>query len=271
MAKNEKGFNLKGMLQGAVKSTKAAVESVDLSDVKEKIQETGDSALGAVKKVKMPEVDASKIKSVFKKKESKKDDTKTEQAEQEDIITVSAISTKSAIKIIYYMMAADGQIFHDEEEKFDAIGQELDPNFKEHKEQIVGECQAQLNKVIDPEDYYDTLQDGVEDALIRSRQTADTFITPKLLVWDLLTIAYSDESYDEAERKLLKYIVRKTNIDKTVFLEMESSILTLMDIEKELAWIKTTNKPYLTIEAMVNELADRKSVIFESVKDLIAL
>ena len=136
---------------------------------------------------------------------------------------------------------------------------------------IVGECQAQLNKVIDPEDYYDTLQDGVEDALIRSRQTADTFITPKLLVWDLLTIAYSDESYDEAERKLLKYIVRKTNIDKAVFLEMESSILTLMDIEKELAWIKTTNKPYLTIEAMVNELADRKSVIFESVKDLIAL
>ena len=37
MAKNEKGFNLKGMLQGAVKSTKAAVESVDLSDVKEKM------------------------------------------------------------------------------------------------------------------------------------------------------------------------------------------------------------------------------------------
>ncbi len=268
MAKNEKGFNLKGMLQGAVKSTKAAVESVDLSDVKVKLQETGDSALDAVKKVKMPEVDTSKIKSVFKKKETNKDDAK---AEQEDIITVSAISTKSAIKIIYYMMAADSQIYHNEEEKFDAIGQELDPNFKEHREQIIGECQAQLNKVIDPEDYYDTLQDGVEDALLRSRQTADTFITPKLFVWDLLTIAYSDESYDEAEKKLLKYIVRKTNIDKAVFLEMESSILTLMDIEKELAWIKTTNKPYLTIEAMVNELVDRKSVIFESVKDLITL
>ena len=44
-----------------------------------------------------------------------------------------------------------------------------------------------------------------------------------------------------------------------------------MDLEKELAWIKTTNKPYLTIEAMVNEIADRKSVIFESVKDLITL
>lgn len=100
---------------------------------------------------------------------------------------------------------------------------------------------------------------------------ADTFITPKLLVWDLLTIAYSDESYDERERKLLKYIVRKLGVDKAVFLEMESSMLTILDIEKEIAWIKTTDQPYLTIEARINELMKRKAVIFESVKDLITL
>lgn len=189
----------------------------------------------------------------------------------EDVLRLKAISTRNAIKIIYYLMAADGEIFHSEEGKFNEIGKELDPNFKDNREQIIKECQAQLDKVIDPEDYYDTLQDGVEEALNRSKQTADTFITPKLLVWDLLTIAYSDENYDDIERKLIKYIVRKTGIDKAVFLELESSILTLMDIEKELAWIKTTNRPYLVIEAMVNELADRKMVIFESVKDLISL
>lgn len=86
-----------------------------------------------------------------------------------------------------------------------------------------------------------------------------------------MTIAYSDESYDETERKLLKYIVRKLQIDKAVFLEMESSILTILDIEKEIAWIKTTDRPYLTIEARVNELAKRQAVIFDSVKDLITL
>lgn len=93
----------------------------------------------------------------------------------------------------------------------------------------------------------------------------------KPLVWDLLTIAYSDESYDETERKLLKYIVRKLQIDKAVFLEMESSILTILDIEKEIAWIKTTDRPYLTIEARVNELTKRQAAIFDSVKDLITL
>ena len=228
--------------------------------IKNKFQGAVDSAKAAVKDVKIPDV-----KDVFKKREQPK------QEEKPEVIKINSVSTKNALKIIYYLMAADGQVFHSEEEKYDSIGKEIDPEFADHKEQIIKECQAQLDKVIDPGDYYDVLQDGIEDALLSSRQTADTFITPKLLVWNLLTVAYSDESYDEAERKLIKYIVRKTDIDKALFLEMESSILTLMDIEKELAWIKTTNRPYLTIEAMVNELADRKGVIFESVKDLIAL
>ena len=228
--------------------------------IKDKFQGAVDSAKAAVKDVKIPDV-----KDVFKKREQPK------QEEKPEVIKINSVSTKNALKIIYYLMAADGQVFHSEEEKYDSIGKEIDPEFADHKEQIIKECQAQLDKVIDPCDYYDVLQDGIEDALLSSRQTADTFITPKLLVWNLLTVAYSDESYDEAERKLIKYIVRKTDIDKALFLEMESSILTLMDIEKEIAWIKTTNRPYLTIEAMVNELADRKGVIFESVKDLIAL
>ena len=184
---------------------------------------------------------------------------------------VKSIATRNALQIIYYLMAADGTVYHSEEEKFDAIGAALDPNFADSKPAIIKDCQAQLEKVIDLEDYYDVLQDGVEDAIQSSNETADTFITPKLFVWDLLTIAYSDESYDETERKLLKYIVRKLQIDKAVFLEMESSILTILDIEKEIAWIKTTDRPYLTIEARVNELTKRQAAIFDSVKDLITL
>ena len=215
-------------------------------------------------------VERPKIKDPEKGNAEESSQTQEKSVEEEPL-NITAISTRNAIKIIYYLMAADGQIFHSEEEKFDSIGQELDPDFKENKDSIIRDCQSQLDKVANPEDYYDALQAGVEEALLSSKKTADTFITPKLLAWDLLTIAYSDENYDDKERKLLQYFVRKTNIDDALFLEMESSILTLMDIEKELNWIKTTSKPYLTIEAMVNELADRKNVIFESVKDLISL
>ena len=83
-------------------------------------------------------------------------------------------------------------------------------------------------------------------------------------------MAYSDDSYGEEEQRLIKYIARKTNIDRAVMLEMESSIRTILAIENELHWIKTTNRPYLTIEAMVNELEDRKAVIFDSIKELIS-
>ena len=184
---------------------------------------------------------------------------------------VKCIATRNALQIIYYLMAADGTVCPSEEEKFDAIGIELDPDFADSKPAIIKNCQTQLEKVIDPEDYYDVLQDGVEDAIQHTSEAADTSITPKLLVWNLLTLAYSDKSCDKTERKLLKYIVRKLQVDKAVFLEMESSILTIMDIEKEITWIKTIEQPHLTIEARVNELTKRQTVIFDSVKDLIAL
>ena len=203
-----------------VSSTKEAVKEIDFSETKGKIQKVADSTVEAVKNINLPKVDKDKIKSIFSKKESAKAVFDSETVE---IIDVPAISTKSAIKIIFYLMAADGEVYHSEEEKFDSIGTELDPTFLDNKNRIVNECKKQLDKVIDYEDYYETLKEGIDAALNDSKITEDTFITPKLLVWNLLAIAYSDENYDETERKLIKYIVRKTNIDKAIFLEMESS------------------------------------------------
>lgn len=252
MDKKKIGAGFAGALQKAADATKAA---------KLVVQDMAADAKQSREKKKADAQKAASAKELIAAAESEKG-TAPE---------VKSIATRNALQIIYYLMAADGTVYHSEEEKFDAIGAALDPNFADSKPAIIKDCQAQLEKVIDSEDYYDVLQDGVEDAIQSSNETADTFITPKLLVWDLLTIAYSDESYDETERKLLKYIVRKLQIDKAVFLEMESSILTILDIEKEIAWIKTTDRPYLTIEARVNELTKRQAAIFDSVKDLITL
>ena len=250
MAIKDLGKGLKDSLHGAMDSVKAKTKDVELPDFKQ----VGEKA-------------SERMKGLFQKADEKKSVVETEVPTQ----GITRISIRSAIKIIYFLMAADGEIYHGEEEKFDVMGIELDPNFAASKEQIIKECKAALDKVIDSEDYYDALQDGVENAIASSQKSVGASISAKHLVWNLLSVAYSDEKYDDTERRLLKYIVRKLNIDKAVFLEMESSMLTLMDIERELTWIKTTNRPYLTIEAMVNELADRKNVIFESVLDLIAL
>lgn len=250
MAIKDLGKGLKDSLHGAMDSVKAKTKDMELPDFKQ----AGEKA-------------TERMKSLFQKPDEKKPVVETEVTTRE----ITRISIRSAIKMIYFLMVADGEINHDEEEKFEAMGIELDPDFAASKEQIITECKTALDKVIDPEDYYDALQDGVEEVIGSAQISVGVCISAKHLVWNLLSVAYSDEKYDNTERRLLKYIVRKLNIDKAIVLEMESSMLTLMDIERELTWIKTTNRPYLTIEAMVNELANRKKVIFESVLDLIAL
>jgi uncharacterized tellurite resistance protein B-like protein len=251
MDKDQEKKSLKDRMKGSLDSLKTAAKTVKVPEIKKP-------------EINLSDLKIPPVKDLFQKKG-------TSQEDESAPLKITSISTRNALKVFYYMMAADGELFHGEEEKFDLIGQEVSPEFDTIRADVITECQRQLDKVIDTADYYDVLQDGVEDALLSSAKTADSFITPKLLVWDLLTLAYSDKQYDETERRLLKYIVRKLDIDKAVFLEMESSIQTLMDLEKEQQWIKTTERPYLTIEAMVNEIEDRKHVIFDSVKALIAL
>ena len=249
MAGIDLGKGLQSLFKGAADAVNGAVDTVK----------------NVTKDVKLPEIKPEQITGIFTRKPAEEPQASAEPA------AITNISVRNVLKIIYYMMAVDGEVFHSEEEKFDSICQELDPSYATNKVQLVEECHKQVEKAIDPEDYYDVLQDGVEDAIRATVKPTDAAIAPKLLVWDLLAIAYSDGAYDDAERRLLKYVVRKLDIDKAAFLELESSLLTLLDLERELNWIKSTDRPYLTIEATVNELENRKRVVFDSVMDLINL
>ena len=189
----------------------------------------------------------------------------------EEIDGTTVLSTTAALRIIYYLMAVNGEIYHTEEEKYNLIGEDLDPYFKDNREKIIKRCQTQMEKAKKQDDYYSVIKRGVTTAISLSKPTKDSFITPKLLIWDLLSVAYSDDQYDDAEKKLIRFIVKKLNVNEAEFLEMESSFLTLIDIQRESDWIKTTDRQYKEIEKVVNELADRKAVILESVHDLITL
>lgn len=250
MAIKKLGEKLSNTLHEAADTVKSKVADAEMPDLK-----------------KLGEKAAEQAKSVFQKKSADKSADSGNGA----FVVPDTIPVRNAVKVIYYFMAADGEIFHGEEEKFDAIGRELMPEFDTSKELLVTECRNAMESEIDPEDHYDVIQDCVEGALLSAGEAGGDVISPKLLVWNLLTVAYSDENYNDTERRLLKYIVRKMDIDKSAFLEMESSILTLMDIEQELTWIKTTDRPYLKIETVVSELVHRKNTIFDSVKDLIVL
>ena len=75
----------------------------------------------------------------------------------------------------------------------------------------------------------------------------------------------------DKEKALVQFVADKLEVDPTILLELESSMETLEALEEEEQWIKTTDRPYLEIEAHVNEIADRRNVIFNSIKDLVTL
>ena len=293
MERKETGKGIKDRLHGAVDSVKSSVKDVKLPDIKapdvkelfrrkkdgqpeksvseqseEILQNTepDDSEAEGISSdtsEETAETDASRRKN---RDEEKTDDNNGKSREKRITIPV-----RNALKVFYYLIAADGKILEEELRKFDEIGTALDPAFEAHKSEIIEECNEQLENTIDPEDYYDVLQDAVGEAIDSSSYDGGSFITPRLLLWNMLTIAYCDGDYAEQERRLLKCVVRKLNIDKAVFLEMENSILTVTELENELQWIKTTDRPYLQIEAMVNRINHRRDTIFESVMALIAL
>lgn len=240
-------------------------------DIGKTLKKTLNEAGNATKKVAetvrdtAKEIDKDKVKEIFKKKETKPKETPLLP------VDVQKIPLYSALKIIYYLMSVDGSVSQEEKDKFDVLGNDFVNDFASLKEILVEECKISVVNTIDAVDYYDVVQEVVEDLLLTPIKSEDVCVSPKFVLWNLLAFAYSDENYAEAERRLIKYFVRKLNIDKAIFLELESSLVTLMDLEKELAWIKTTDKPYLTIEAIVKELENRKRVIFESIKDIITL
>lgn len=196
---------------------------------------------------------------------------KTKEAEEmPEAVSMDAIPARCAIKIIYFLMAADGEIFHSEEEKFDSIGRELSSDYDRFRAQLTRECKTWLRGENDPEDYFDALRDGV-DAALRESFPGDSSISPKLLLWDLLAISYSDGQYNKEEQRLLKYIVRKLDIDRSVFLEMETSIQTMLSLDEEIRWVQTTDRPYMAIKAIETELSKRKTTVYNSIIDLIGM
>ncbi len=265
MAKFDLGKVLKQAGSTAAKATEKATAAAKAG--MKNLQEAAKQQTDKISEQMKADAEKKKTKEAMKQAEKKAAEEKA--AIEAD--GVKAIAPQNAMKVFYYLMAADEKFAAEEEEQFRLIGKEIDLNFDAHQEAVVKECKEQMKKVIDSADYYDTLQDGVEDALSGEQTSLDGFITPKLLLWDLLVIANSDDEYHDAERKLIKYVVRKLNIPKDVFLEMESSLLTIRDIEREIEWIKTTDRPYLAIDKQIKELEKRREDVLCAVKALITL
>ncbi|MBR6091173.1 MAG: TerB family tellurite resistance protein [Anaerolineaceae bacterium] len=184
---------------------------------------------------------------------------------------MNLIKKESAFKIFYYIIASDGIISAEETEKMDEIGLQLFGNdYGNFRDEIITECKKETDKIIDePDKAYEILSEYVRTALDDTTVFPDRGIPSRMLIWNLLTLAYSDGDFDQNERRLLERIIRKQKIRESIIFEMEQYIRTVQAIDEELENLKFSTASYETIRPIVDELENRREIIKQAVIDLI--
>ena len=182
---------------------------------------------------------------------------------------MKVIETRSALKIFYYLLAIDGTIDEVELGHFRTIGMSMDPiNFMDYSQELESECRRTF--INQSDEYYDLISEAVDDAIAHEAEGDDQGITPRLLIWDLFAAAFSNQEYDESEKRLINHIARKIDVDKSIVLEMEQMMDTLTLIQSEIDRVTQTSRPYSEIRPIIDELEKRQKVITESAEYLIA-
>ncbi len=250
-------------------------EAIDAAKtaVKGGAQDAIDAVSTKVKDIKLPELELPNLSNPSQIADQVKTKIITTLEDSPTDITQVGLSVKDALRIFYYLMYADGQAIEDELKGFDSIVEEMCSEKEIDKNALIAECDKELQAVGSSMNPFTRVMLCADRVLHAPEAIAadETAIAPKLLVWDLLAIAYSDGNCEAEERDLIMHIANLLAVDETTVLEMEASSMAALDIEREINWLKTTDQPYLVIEAAIHELNARKAAVMDGVKDLIAL
>ena len=189
-------------------------------------------------------------------------------------------SVRDSLRIAYCLMLIDGSVSAEEVEKYNEIGTACDQEFDIYKKELIEECNAAtqsesaqgvefVSMGAEDDDYYDQIHDYVGELIKEENFYRTEGVQARGLIWNLLAIAYSEGEYSASEKRLIRYITKKSGVDYAILLEMEHTFSTLIAIEKEEEWLKSSDRPYKVIEERVVELSNRKNTIMQGINALI--
>lgn len=249
--------------------------------IRQSVKETAEKMPESMKDIKIPESVKDlqqKGQTAFEeavaktKKALKPEPAEPAHKEQADpVVQELTLSIKDSLRLCYCLIIVDGTVSDEENARFCELGRELDPEFESYQESIIEDGLSMLQRSVeDGDEYYDIIHDCVSDIIQSSAPPVENGVRGKLLLWDLLTVAFSEGEYSSSEKRLLRLIARRAGVDGTVLLEMEHTLRTLLAIEAEENWIKNSDRSYAVVEARINELEDRKNTIMLGVQALMA-
>jgi|GEM_PF-5899550 len=205
------------------------------------------------------------------------------------------IRENDAVRLAYYLMAVDGHISECEEEYLEEVAKgfgvtdtyvleetredveeilELTSNLKI----IYNLIERSVSKLIESmknkenNSSYDNITEynlsiyDIEDNTSTEEFLSVNYITPNILLWNLMTMAIKDLDYSENERMLIKYIAGKLNVDETFLVEMDNSIRALYAVQNDLNWIKDNVRNQSEFSNLKRGLLNRMITIEDGIK-----
>ena len=238
------------------------VKSINVGDSAKDAAQKGKSTLGALISMGGAAI-VDQIDNVTKTDEAVKSALKT------DTTGERILPVKDALKLIYCLMAADGSISPEEEEKFLEIGNSLDPDFELWKDELIDDLSMKEAVLTDEDEYFDFIHDYAAEIIYKAEDTGEGIGT-KTLIWDLLVMAFIEGDYSSREKRLIRFVARALDVDSTVLLEMEQTLRTITVLNKEEEWLKSVNRSYSVVEVQMSDLRERREIILTGLQALMA-
>jgi hypothetical protein len=181
------------------------------------------------------------------------------------------------LKVAYLFLSLDNKVDKTALRKIDELGNDMD-NYSDKKDKIIGECEDLISQSFDSTDRYDVIFEGINKIVGNSSNQPfgllghpKDYVDKKQCLWILVNLAYFDGSYTDSERKLIRALVRKWEIDKSILIEMEDTAETLIELNKHKTWIKTTNYPYDYVAGVIKEMDKNQEELSSNISLLMSI
>lgn len=189
-----------------------------------------------------------------------------------------------AVKIAYYLMAVDGKISECEENYLNEIAEGFGINEPALFEDVIIRTNALLNYTSDSNLVYKLIKNEVDKIIEKiynqnsqkksleieiefiEEGLSKEYITPNIIIWNLMTMAIKDLDYSKNEKMLINFVAKKFNIDRSILVEMDNAIRALYSIQNELEWINENIENQSECSKLIDELINRRKIIENSIK-----
>lgn len=189
-----------------------------------------------------------------------------------------------AVKISYYLMAVDGKISECEESYLSEIAEGFGINEPSLFKDVIIRTNAFLNYTSDSNLVYKLIKNEVDKIIEKiynqnspkksleiesefiEEGLSKEYITPNIIIWNLMTMAIKDLDYSENEKMLINFVAKKFNIDRSILVEMDNAIRALYSIQNELEWINKNIENQSESSKLIDKLINRRKIIENSIK-----